>query len=145
MTVSKDKRIDFNKIKIFIPKRGRRSNQCPITFGITLTKGTYKQNRIKFYINEIVLNSLDVPINSKVLFACNENNKTIWYLIFGGSGYTIHHDKNKAISILINCPFNNLKNRKMQSTSNITYHKEHKTVEFNVDNSFSIEELQYDQ
>lgn len=107
------KNTDFDNVIIFQKKREYfrvASKADDIYFSIK--KNLQGSIQSKFYIGVNIARELKIDENTKMMFACDKDDNTIWYLIAGDQGYkTTKEKRNDAYSSVITFPFNYIEKR----------------------------------
>ena len=79
---------------IFKSKKGNRKNESKennIYFSICKSSKGYES--ITFYIGSNIARKVKINEQTRLEFACDREDKTIWYLIAGTTGYSVKKDK----------------------------------------------------
>lgn len=135
--------MDINELHFFKPKKGSRDLYDSVYFSITKNeKSNYVS--VKFQIGINISKKLQITNNSKISFACNKNNHTIWYLVVTEhvDGYSVRKTNNNEYVTFISFPFHYLSlNMQQLNKNNLELDLEKRIIKIDVSDIIDKEKL----
>lgn len=135
---------DLENALIFDTRKGNRkkeNKENSLYFSITKSKAGYKT--MKFYIGSNIARKLKINDGTRLKFACDKEDFTIWYLIAGDTGFAVRKEKDgAAYSSSMSFPFRFIDKKMQQITdNNIEINSDKRILTFFVFNIFDKETL----